>query len=449
MAKEEEDRDPQYEEGDPSGSGGGSGGSGGEGGGSGGDKEVRIVRLTHHPRIRAPIRLHTRKHSRKARRRVTNPPDSPSHAFVPKTQASDGDDSNGMDQERENSATRYSGSHREGHDDIGRGSRGASPDEIGQDARSTKRKESDEEIGVDEEMVDGDGVHGSDEGSDAIHKRGRMNRTSQPAKAPPRFDFHDFPRKTNQADVANAAVTEEVRESRRSAIRAHAEVTASATAGVGNDKTSSKLPNLLQHATHPDASHTRSSASAMKLDTQLDTTQLDTTKDKADKTKPVQVNVPRPTQVKGEDGFAVPPPKRGAGGLPLMPPPHVPQEPVRVSGHPRVFGAAHRSIFIAGGGVVGHNIPKTTTYRGPPTPAASSGGNNTAALNHYIRSGKQVESVLGARPSLMSITGGFEYLVKWQKQAHVHCAWIEEDPLDQLAPAALGEYLLQHGRRPC
>lgn len=41
MAKEEEDRDPQYEEGDPSGSGGGSGGSGGEGGGSGGDKEVR------------------------------------------------------------------------------------------------------------------------------------------------------------------------------------------------------------------------------------------------------------------------------------------------------------------------------------------------------------------------------------------------------------------------
>jgi hypothetical protein len=449
MAKEEEDRDPQYEEGDPSGSGGGSGGSGGEGGGSGGDKEVRIVRLTHTLRIRAPIRLRTRKHTRKARHRAhTNPPDSPSHAFVPKTQASDGDDSNGMDQERENSATRYSGSHREGHDDIGRGSRGASPDEIGQDARSTKRKESDEELGVDEEMVDGDGVDGSDEGSEPMHKRGRMNRTSQPAKAPPRFDFHDFPRKTNQADVANAAVTEEVRESRRSAIRAHAEVTASATAGVGNDKTSSKLPNLLQHATHPDASHTRSSASAMKLDTQLDTTQLDTTKDKADKTKPVQVNVPRPTQVKGEDGFAVPPPKRGAGGLPLMPPPHVPQEPVRVSGHPRVFGAAHRSIFIAGGGVVGHNIPKTTTYRGPPTPAASSGGNNTAALNHYIRSGKQVESVLGARPSLSSITGGFEYLVKWLKQAHVHCAWIEEDPLDQLAPAALGEYLLQHGRRP-
>ena len=32
MAKEEEDRDPQYEEGDPSGSGGGSGGSGGSGG---------------------------------------------------------------------------------------------------------------------------------------------------------------------------------------------------------------------------------------------------------------------------------------------------------------------------------------------------------------------------------------------------------------------------------
>ena len=58
-----------------------------------------------------------------------------------------------MDQERENSATRYSGSHREGHDDIGRGSRGASPDEIGQDARSTKRKESDEELGVDEEMA--------------------------------------------------------------------------------------------------------------------------------------------------------------------------------------------------------------------------------------------------------------------------------------------------------
>jgi hypothetical protein len=59
MAKEEEDRDPQYEEGDPSGSGGGSGGSGGEGGGSGGDKEVRIVRLTHTLRIRAPIRLRT------------------------------------------------------------------------------------------------------------------------------------------------------------------------------------------------------------------------------------------------------------------------------------------------------------------------------------------------------------------------------------------------------
>ena len=53
MAKEEEDRDPQYEEGDPSGSGGGSGGSGGEGGGSGGDKEVRERRLARTPRIRA------------------------------------------------------------------------------------------------------------------------------------------------------------------------------------------------------------------------------------------------------------------------------------------------------------------------------------------------------------------------------------------------------------
>ena len=147
-----------------------------------------------------------------------------------------------MDQERENSATRYSGSHREGHDDHGRGSRGASPDEIGQDARSTKKDPSegdDEELGVDEEMVDVDGVDGSDEGSDAMHKETPMNRGAQPANAPPRFDFHDFPRKTNQADVANAAVTAEVRESRRTAIRAHAEVTASATAGVDH-KTSSK-----------------------------------------------------------------------------------------------------------------------------------------------------------------------------------------------------------------
>ena len=115
-----------------------------------------------------------------------------------------------MDQERENSATRYSGSHREGHDDHGRGSRGASPDEIGQDARSTKKGPSegdDEELGVDEEMVDVDGVDGSDEGSDAMHKETPMNRGAQPANAPPRFDFHDFPRKTNQADVANAAVT--------------------------------------------------------------------------------------------------------------------------------------------------------------------------------------------------------------------------------------------------
>ena len=137
--------------------------------------------------------------------------------------------------------------------------------------------------------------------------------------------------------------------------------------------------------------------------------------------------------------------------MPVMPPPHAPQEPVRVSGHPRVFGAAHRSIFLAGGGVVGHNIPMRHAGKGPPTPAASAGGNNKAALEHYIRSGKQVEAVLGARPSpssLASLRCGFEYLVKWRKQSHVHCTWIEEDLLDQLAPAALGEYLLQHGRRP-
>ena len=158
-----------------------------------------------------------------------------------------------MDQERENSATRYSGSHREGHDDHGRGSRGASPDEIGQDARSTKKDPSegdDEELGVDEEMVDVDGVDGSDEGSDdAMHKETPVNRGAQPkANAPPRFDFHDFPRKTNQADVANAAVTAEVRESRRThaaAIRAHAEVTASASAAGVGDKTSSKPAHAL------------------------------------------------------------------------------------------------------------------------------------------------------------------------------------------------------------
>ena len=239
MAKEEEDRDPQYEEGDPSGSGGGSGGSGGEGGGSGGDKEVRQTRLARTPRIRARTRLTRRKRTRKTPLGVANPSHHPSHDSPLPSQASDGDDSNGMDQERENSATRYSGSHREGHDDHGRGSRGASPDEIGQDARSTKKDPSegdDEELGVDEEMVDVDGVDGSDEGSDAMHKETPMNRGAQPANAPPRFDFHDFPRKTNQADVANAAVTAEVRAGRRFA---HARWRR--TAGVDHKTSSNRL----------------------------------------------------------------------------------------------------------------------------------------------------------------------------------------------------------------
>lgn len=193
MAKEEEDRDPQYEEGDPSGSGGGSGGSGGEGGGSGGDKEVRERRLARTPRIRARTRLTRRKRTRQTPLGVVNPSHHPSHDSPLHSQASDGDDSNGMDQERENSATRYSGSHREGHDDHGRGSRGASPDEIGQDARSTKKDPSegdDEELGVDEEMVDVDGVDGSDEGSDAMHKETPVNRADQPnANAPPGSTF--------------------------------------------------------------------------------------------------------------------------------------------------------------------------------------------------------------------------------------------------------------------
>ena len=177
MAKKEEDRDPQYEEGDPSGSGGGFGGSGGEGGGSGGDKEVRQTRLARTPRIRARTRLtRRRKRTRKTPLGVVNPSHHPSHDSPLRSQASDGDDSNGMDQERENSATRYSGSHREGHDDHGRGSRGASPDEIGQDARSTKKDPSegdDEELGVDEEMVDVDGVDGSDEGPTRCTRRRR------------------------------------------------------------------------------------------------------------------------------------------------------------------------------------------------------------------------------------------------------------------------------------
>ena len=262
-----------------------------------------------------------------------------------------------MDQERENSATRYSGSHRESRD-HGRGSRGASPDEIGQDARSTKKDPSegdDEELGVDEERWT----------STRRRKRRGVRRDAQgdarerrisPTRTPPRFDFHDFPRKTNQADVANAAVTAEVRESRRThaaAIRAHAEVTASASAAGGGDKTSSKPAHALTGSAQTTQGEGRMSE-AHKTDT--------TDKKTADKK----------TSVKVEDGFAVPPPPsstvRGAGGLPVMPPPHAPQEPVRVSGHPRVFGAAHRSIFLAGGGVVGHNIPMRHVGKGPPPP---------------------------------------------------------------------------------
>ena len=46
----------------------------------------------------------------------------------------------------------------------------------------------------------------------AAEPSGKASRRDAPHASAPRFDFHDFPRKTDQADDANAAVNAEVRE---------------------------------------------------------------------------------------------------------------------------------------------------------------------------------------------------------------------------------------------
>jgi hypothetical protein len=115
--------------------------------------------------------------------------------------------------------------------------------------------------------------------------------------------------------------------------------------------------------------------------------------------------------------------------------------------------STHRSIFLAGGGVTtaqaaagGGGLSSGGKSSGGGKGSGGNGTSNGVEHQHLFSSGRRVELILGARLCAATAAGGaFEYLVKWVGHAHIHNAWMEENSLDQLAPAELGEYLLQHG----
>ena len=89
-----------------------------------------------------------------------------------------------------------------------------------------------------------------------------------------------------------------------------------------------------------------------------------------------------------------------------------------------------------------------------PVSADGGGGNGNGVVDQIFESGKHVEVILGARTKAasrgdaISAAPAVEYLVKWIGHSHIHNSWMAEDPLDQLAPAKFGEYVLQYGRVP-
>ena len=162
------------------------------------------------------------------------------------------------------------------------------------------------------------------------------------------------------------------------------------------------------------------------------------------------------------DAFKAPAPVHRGGNpaLPRMPPPSKAKPTVIANPNPTLMQSTHRSIFLAGGAVPNvDRIAEDFGKRGAPSVAVAyaadgGGGNGNGVVDQIFESGKHVEVILGARMKAasqgdaISAAPAVEYLVKWIGHSHIHNSWMAEDPLDQLAPAKFGEYVLQYGRVP-
>ena len=142
-------------------------------------------------------------------------------------------------------------------------------------------------------------------------------------------------------------------------------------------------------------------------------------------------------------------------------------KPNAVAENPTLARSTHRSIFLAGGAVANvHRIAVDFDHPHPKSRAGALNGNVNVAyasangngvVDQIFESGKHVEVILGARARTAAFGDPLqtdptqvplEYLVKWIGHSHIHNSWMAEDPLDQLAPAKFGEYVLQYGRVP-
>ena len=159
----------------------------------------------------------------------------------------------------------------------------------------------------------GDGGSGNGSGEDDDSKP----KNQPPASPAPRFDFHDFPRKTDQADHANAAVNAEVRESGRSAKRAVAAAEALATANHGASTASAGVASATPREQNPRASNSVAAKSVAKTAAKTAATAAEVGKaeDAGDATKESAMN-----QTKNV-GFKAPAPVArvaNASGIPTM-----------------------------------------------------------------------------------------------------------------------------------
>ena len=169
----------------------------------------------------------------------------------------------------------------------------------------------------------GDGGSGNGSGEDDDSKP----KNQPPASPAPRFDFHDFPRKTDQADHANAAVNAEVRESGRSAKRAVAAAEALATANHGASTASAGVASATPREQNPRASNSVAAKSVAKTAAKTAATAAEVGKaeDAGDATKESAMN-----QTKNV-GFKAPAPvARVARTPPGFPPCRLPGTPARI-----------------------------------------------------------------------------------------------------------------------
>ena len=509
----------------------------------------------------------------------------PTPFHPPNLQASGGSGSDGNQcQERDNSATRFSGSQR--NDGMDQRMREASPEEVmgggsgdGAGDGQNHHQSNDMDVTFNNEKTNsgsggGDnGMHdgGSGNGSGADDDPSKQLQTHGPhLPQQPRFDFHDFPRKMDQADDANAEVRAAVREvGREVKLAKHLAKQAKNDASKVKEKAAAaaeqRRPSTgnerLKTSEEPDTKHreTRSASKKasgvsvppvrtpavaagkqskdVKPKSTVETPQpagpedaQDATRRKPSATLPeakkgkTNVGVPLNTTGGSQPGGDKKPTGNktpnasmtfskakcgnvGAGNitshsLPRMPPPgyrgvrHAPapsnitKQQFSENQTNTLMQSKHRSIFLAGGAVSNvdrisdkcSGIPPTGVGYDTSTKQWNSltFNKDSGVVDQIFESGKHVEVILGARVKInnsgtvanVSVeregngpntdqpnrlhqsnqsnqpVQTIEYLVKWIGHSHIHNSWMAEDPLDQLAPAKFGEYVLAYGRVP-